>query len=166
MKNGITIRNAEREDVRQIAEIIVEDWQKAYRGIVDDAFLDSLSVDRRYDLEINRVGKFVVAADGPEVLGCAWLEAAGDDAADCEIVALYVRYAHRRSGIGKRLLRYAMDRFRDLGRRRMILWCLKDNHESRRFYERMGGRAFRTGTHPWGGREYDMVAYLYDLEKE
>lgn len=37
MDNGIIIRNAEKEDVRQIAEILVEDWQKAYRGIMDDA---------------------------------------------------------------------------------------------------------------------------------
>ena len=41
MKDGIMIRQAEKEDVRQIAEILVEDWQKAYRGIMEDAFLDS-----------------------------------------------------------------------------------------------------------------------------
>ena len=46
MKNGITIRKAENEDVRQIAEILVEDWQKAYRGIMDDAFLDAMTDDR------------------------------------------------------------------------------------------------------------------------
>ena len=43
MKNGIMIRNAEKEDVRQISEILVEDWQKAYRGIMDDDFLDSIT---------------------------------------------------------------------------------------------------------------------------
>ncbi len=43
MKREIIIRNAEKEDVRQIAEILVEDWQKAYRGIMDDAFLDSMN---------------------------------------------------------------------------------------------------------------------------
>ena len=47
MADRITVRNAEKEDVRQIAEILVEDWQKAYRGIIDDAFLDSMSVDQR-----------------------------------------------------------------------------------------------------------------------
>ncbi len=52
MKNGITVRSAEKEDVRQIAEILVEDWQKAYRGIMDDTFLDSMSVDQRYEIEV------------------------------------------------------------------------------------------------------------------
>ena len=51
MKNEITVRNAEQKDVRQISEIIVEDWQKAYRGIIDDAFLDSLNIDERYERE-------------------------------------------------------------------------------------------------------------------
>ena len=50
MKNGIFIRRAEKEDVRQIAEILVEDWQTAYRSIIDDAFLDSMSADQRYEI--------------------------------------------------------------------------------------------------------------------
>ena len=92
MNNGITVRNAEKEDVRQIAEILVEDWQKAYRGIMDDAFLDSMSADQRYEIEVKRYQKFVVAADGNEILGYAWLEMAADEPADCEVIALYVRY--------------------------------------------------------------------------
>ena len=51
MKNEITIRDAKKEDVRQIAEICVEDWKAAYRGIIDDAYVDCLSVERRYEVE-------------------------------------------------------------------------------------------------------------------
>ena len=52
MDNGMIVRRAEKEDARQIAEIVVEDWQKAYRGIMDSDFLDSMSADRRYGIEI------------------------------------------------------------------------------------------------------------------
>lgn len=31
-----------REDVLQIAEVLVEDWKTAYRGIVDSDCLDSM----------------------------------------------------------------------------------------------------------------------------
>ena len=166
MKNGIVIRRAEKEDVRQIAEILVEDWQTAYRGIIDDAFLDSMSADQRYEIEIKRCQKFIVAADGEEILGYAWLETTDDEPADCEIIALYVRYSKRNNGIGKLLLQYAENAFRESGKKKMILWCLKENEASRRFYEKAGGEAFRTGTHNWGGREYEMISYLYDLERE
>ena len=37
----IVIRKATEADVGQIAEILVEDWKRAYRGIMDSAFLDT-----------------------------------------------------------------------------------------------------------------------------
>ena len=131
MENGIIIRSAEKEDVRQIAEILVEDWQTAYRGVIDSDYLDAMSVDGRYEIEVRRYDKYVVAAEGSRILGYAWLEAADDGEADCEIIALYVLYAER--------------------------------NEARKFYEKAGGKTFRTGTHPWGNKDYEMISYLYDL---
>ena len=163
MKREILIRNAEKEDVRQIAEILVEDWQKAYRGIMDDAFLDSMSISQRCEIEGKRYQKYVVAADGNEILGYAWLETAADEPADCEVIALYVRYSKRNHGIGKLLMQYAVHHFREIGKKTMIVWCLKENVESRKFYEKVGGKEFRTGSHSWGGKEYEMISYLYDL---
>ena len=164
MKNEIIVRKAEKEDVMQIAEILVEDWQKAYRGIIDDDFLDSMSVNQRYEIEVKRYQKYVVAVDGNEILGYAWLEAAEDEAADCEIIALYVRYAKRKNGIGKLLLQHAVKSFQESGKKSMIIWCLKENYESRRFYEKTGGKVFQAGSHNWGGKEYEMISYLYDLQ--
>ena len=166
MKNEIIIRNAEKADVMQIAEILVEDWQKAYRGIMDDAFLDSMRADQRYEIEVKRYEKYVVAADGNEILGYAWLELSEEEPADCEVIALYVRYSKRNNGIGKRLMEYAFSHFREMGKKTMIVWCLKANIESGRFYEKVGGKAFRTGFHNWGGKEYEMISYLYDLAQE
>jgi len=163
MNKEITIRQAEKEDVRQIAEILVEDWQTAYRGIMDDAFLDSMSADQRYEIEVKRYQKFIVAADGDEILGYAWLEVSDEEPADCEVIALYVRYAKRNRGIGKLLMRHAVDHFRETGKKKMIIWCLKENAESRKFYEKIGGREFRTGSHNWGGKDYEMISYLYDI---
>ena len=163
MNKEITIRQAEKEDVMQIAEILVEDWQKAYRGIMEDAFLDSMSADQRYEIEVKRYQKFIVAANGDEILGYAWLEASDEEPADCEVIALYVRYAKRNRGIGKLLMRHAVDQFRENGKKKMIIWCLKENAESRKFYEKIGGREFRTGSHNWGGKDYEMISYLYDI---
>ena len=163
MANDIIIRKAEKEDVRQIAEILVEDWQKAYRGIMEDGFLDAMNAEERYEIEIKRYDKYVVAADGGEILGYAWLEETDEEPADCEVIALYVRYALRNRGIGKRLMQHAFDHFREAGKKRMIVWCLKENHDSRKFYEKAGGKEFRTGSHNWGGKDYEMISYLYDL---
>ena len=160
----INVRKAEREDVRQISEILVEDWKKAYRGIIDHDFLDSMSADQRYEIEVKRYQNYIVATAGKEILGYAWLEITEDETADCEIVALYVRYSKRKNDIGKLLLQYAVNHFRKIGKKKMIIWCLKENYESRRFYEKTGGKEFQTGSHNWGGKDYEMISYLYDLE--
>ena len=55
--------------------------------------------------------------------------------------------------------------FRKSGKQTMIIWCLEDNHESRKFYEKMGGKEYDTGTHRWGDREYDLISYLYHLDR-
>ena len=166
MKSDIVIRNAQKEDVREIAEICVEDWKKAYRGIIDDDFLDSKSVDRQFDIEIKRYQENIVATDGNGILGYAWLKAIEDEAADCEVIALYVKYASRNNGIGKRLLQYAIHSFREIGKSRMIIWCLKENREARKFYEKAGGKEFRISTHNWGGKDYELISYLFDLKED
>ena len=117
--DNMVIRSAKKEDVRQIAEILVEDWQKAYRGIMEDAFLDSMNAEQRYGIEVRRYDKFIVAADGDEILGYAWLEPTDEEPADCEVIALYVRYNLRNRGVGKRLMRHAFDHFRAAGKKKM-----------------------------------------------
>ena len=160
----LVIRKATKDDARQIAEILVEDWKVAYRGIIDSAFLDSMTVEERYQREWQRYQIYTVAADESGGLGFAWDEMTGDEAADCEIVALYVRYAKRNSGIGRALFQHSVDAFRAAGKKTMIIWCLKENAQARTFYEKMGGKAYKAGTHRWGDRDYDMIAYLYQLD--
>ena len=48
----IIIRNATIEDVERIADIKIEGWQTAYRGIIDDDFLDNM--DREKEIEKRR----------------------------------------------------------------------------------------------------------------
>ena len=158
------IRKAGEEDVRQISEILVEDWKTAYRGIIDDDYLDALDVDQRYQIEVKRYNEYMVAAEQQEILGYAWNQMADDEASDCEIIALYVRYSKRKNGIGRALMENAMDTFRKAGKKRMIVWCLKKNNEAGKFYEKTGGVKYKSGTHQWGNREYDMISYLYSME--
>ena len=160
----MTIRQAERDDALQIAGILVEDWQTAYRGIIDSAYLDAMRVEERHQRELQRYRQYTVAADGQEILGFAWAEAVESGEADCEIIALYVRRGRQRSGVGQALFRHSAEAFRADGKKRMIVWCLRDNAAARRFYEKMGGEAGGTCTHPWGDRQYDMVSYLYRLD--
>lgn len=154
-----------QDDARQIAEIIVEDWKNAYRGIIDNDFLDSMGVEERYQRELQRYQIYKVAAVDEKIMGLTWNEIADNEDSDCEIIALYVRYEERKSGIGRALFLDSVEEFKSQGKKRMIIWCLKENYEARKFYEKMGGAQFKTGTHKWGNRDYDMVSYIYHLNE-
>ena len=84
------IRQAAEEDAWQIADILVEDWKKAYRGIIDSDYLDSMSVEERYQRELQRYQIYRVAAVEKEILGFTWNEMTDDEDADCEIIAIYI----------------------------------------------------------------------------
>lgn len=159
------IRQAEEEDVRQISEIVAEDWKTAYRGIMDSDFLDSITTEDQYRKDMRRYSEYTVAAERQQILGFAWNRLIDEEDADCEVVALYVRLSERKKGIGRALLQDAADTFRKAGRKSMIIWCLKENAGARRFYEKTGGIICKTGTHQWGDREYDIVSYLYRLQQ-
>ena len=148
-KEQMIIRRAMQNDARQIAEIIVEDWKNAYRGIIDDDFLDSMSVE----------------AVNEKIMGLTWNEINDSDDSDCEIIALYVKYEERKSGIGRGLFLDSVEEFKSQGKKRMIIWCLKENYEARKFYEKMGGLEYKHGTHKWGNRDYDMISYTYNLNE-
>ena len=168
MNNGhgkMAVRQAAEEDAWQIADILVEDWKMAYRGIIDSDYLDSMSVEERYQRELQRYQIYRVAAVEKEILGFTWNEMTDNEASDCEIIAIYVRYAKRKSGIGRTLFLDSVDIFRAAGRKNMIIWCLRENAEARKFYEKMGGTVYKTGTHQWGSREYDMISYFYQLDE-
>ena len=160
----IIIRQAVQEDARQIADILVEDWKKAYRGIIDSDYLDAMNAEERYRRELQRYPIYRVAADGKEILGFTWNEMTEGEDSDCEIIAIYIRYSKRKGGIGKALFGDSVNLFRAAGRKRMIVWCLRDNAEARKFYEKMGGTVYKPGTHRWGNREYDMISYLFPLD--
>lgn len=46
--DNLVIRKAKVEDLRGVAKIVVNGWQTAYKGIVDDEYLDNLSIDEKY----------------------------------------------------------------------------------------------------------------------
>ena len=168
----ITIRDVNFEDLRRVSEIVVESWKTAYRGIVADEYLESLTVDQNYQKRLNDYtdGGFVVAEINNEVVGfCRYrFENACEDKfldVDCELCALYVKPDYKGNGVGKKIINYVMNDFKEKGYKKMILWCFKDNYPARIFYEKMGGIYGLEGTITRGGKDYKEVCYTYDLKK-
>jgi ribosomal protein S18 acetylase RimI-like enzyme len=142
---GVTARPAQPEDALQIAMIHVYAWQSAYRGIVPDEYLDSLSIEQRasgWRQILSRSPEDVwVALENDEVLG--WISAAASRDSDAgpatgEIWAIYVAPEHWRTGIGRMLCEGAEQRLGKQGMDEVTLWVLRDNQRALRFYQSHG----------------------------
>ena len=164
------IRNVEERDLLQVAEIVINDWKIAYRGIIDDAYLDNLDVQAKYERfkQNYQEGHFTVAVRGSEVLGFARysdepFNNSDNKKVECELCALYVKWDVRGSGIGAALVTYVKDYFKSIGKKSMCIWCLKENHKARFFYEKMGGTLYAEQDLERGGKIYKEVGYMYEL---
>jgi ribosomal protein S18 acetylase RimI-like enzyme len=142
----VIIRSAKPEDALAIATVHVEAWKTAYRGIVPDEFLDSLSIEQRSDgwrriLSAGSPEDVLVAQAADTIVG--WISAAASRDPDAgpstgEIWAVYVAPAHWRTGIGRLLCQRAERRLVEQGLNEVTLWVLKDNRPAQQFYSSTG----------------------------
>jgi len=167
----IIIREVRIEDLEAVSTIQVRSWQTAYRGVIDDKYLDNMDIESKIEKrkkDFNQYG-FIVAELNSEVVGFCrfdYYNTPKEDDVDCELNALYVKPEMKRNGIGKKLMQYVINEFKSLKKRRMILWCLKENLSGRAFYEAMGGKSSENKIMEFGGKEYEVISYLYDLQDE
>lgn len=152
----MTIRPAVVSDAPAVASVHVRTWQTAYRGLIPDSVLSTLSVEARtsmWERAIPSGGVWVALADDT-VTGFASAGPSRDDAA-FELYAIYVLSSAWGTGLGFGLMQAAL-----AGQRDVIVWALESNTRARRFYERLGFRtdgAARTETA--GTTELEEVRY-------
>jgi ribosomal protein S18 acetylase RimI-like enzyme len=132
-----------------IAEVHVRSWQAAYRGILADDLLNSLSVAEREGSWRALLGNAehhwlnLVAEDGNGgLIGfCAVTTPSRDAKKDeslAEVGALYVDPDRWREGAGAAMLIAAFEKLKERGWREVVLWVLPENRRALAFYSRYG----------------------------
>jgi GNAT superfamily N-acetyltransferase len=166
------VRPATVDDAEAIETVRIATWRASYRGIVPDAYLDSLEikssrVDRlRAAIDRADAGARVVGVADSQVIGMGIAGAPEDDQMPKdvgEIFAVYVLPEWQGRGVGRTLLARLISALQALGYQSAILWTLRDLPPTRRFYE-ANGWAFdgAEATHDWHGLVY-LVRYGRDL---
>lgn len=136
------IRKAKIEDARKIAEINVETWQNAYKGLIDDAILEARKVDGKrisdWEKNIQNPAVTVLVCEDEEITGYLCAGPARDDfGIENEIYALYVHPTAQRKGYGSELIK----KYKQIIKYRpFYLYMLKNNQKAADFYVKNGGR--------------------------
>ena len=166
----VIIRNVREEDLPDVIDIQIRGWQTAYKGILDDDVIASLDKEsklekRKKDYKENG---FIVAELDKKIVGfCRYIDNDSLSLAvpgiDCELLALYVEPTLKHKGIGTKLFNYVVSEFKSKGKKSMLLWCLKENEPSKKFYTKMGGKIITEKQYEALGRYYPEVGFLYEL---
>lgn len=144
-------RTATPADMPAIAELQTDSWQRTYRGIYRDDFLDGDLLGNRLAvwqqrLEEPRSNQVVLLATvSDELVGFICAFGGYHPRWGSKIDNVHVGRAHQRAGIGTELMRQAAVWLGSLhGEHGVFLWVAENNHRARHFYERLGARYAET----------------------
>ena len=165
------IRKAIKTDSYNIANLIASSWQTAYKGLIEDKFLNSLSVEvmaqnwERNILNQDENDNIFVCEENNKILGVIRFGKPSDNSEtyNSEIHALYVEPSLKGKGIGTKLFEFAKKYFIEKNTTNMIIWCLKNNLPSIKFYEKMGGSIASTRKAIVHNIEVEEVGFSYKL---
>ena len=160
------IREAQLDDAEAIAKVIVEAWQGAYTGIVDQTHVDSMNVQRFVHIMNENLKqkkeKIFIYEENQIVKGFISGKFTDFEDHQCETVGFYVLPKYQGVGIGSTLFRYIQSYFSDNNCRKMILWTLK-GAKNNSFYKNKGGEIRAEKLLKIGDRDYPGVEFSFDL---
>ena len=141
----INIRKAIAEDAYDLAFCHISSWQSAYKGIVPDEYLEKMLIEKdqlieRYRNNIKDTGYpeyFCVMYDG-KIIGFIIINISFDNEKHNigEIWAVYLIEEFRNMGYGKEMLKFSIEKLKNLESEEIFLWVFEENIKARKFYEK------------------------------
>ncbi len=139
------IRNATLLDVNELARINVESWKFAYKNILPESYLDSLSLQElkpRWErgLQVAHRNCLVVIVGGRMVGYTIFGPPRSKDSENgsAELFAIYFSPEFVAQGFGTRLMNKVKFRLAELKYQTCLVWILERNERAIEFYLRQG----------------------------
>ena len=167
----LIIRDATIKDIPEVAKLHVDSWNKTYNGIIAQDHLDNMrnNIDKRIERMKNEfnIRKMIIATIDDEIVAFSEYTLTNkfskDLDIDCELCGLYVKNQYVGTGIGSKLFNYVVSEFIQNDKGKMGLWCVKENTNAINFYKSKGGIQVTEKRFELAGKEYNEIAFVYDL---
>jgi ribosomal protein S18 acetylase RimI-like enzyme len=164
---GMLFRAAGAADAPAIAALHADSWQRHYRGIYTDSYLDGKAPGQLRGVWAERLrhplpgARTIVAELDGEIAGFAHLQLDNSATWGALLDNLHVRYGVKRQGTGTRLLvltaQAVLDAAPGSG---LYLWVLEQNAAARAFYDARGGTCVeRTDEGPPDGDPASIIGH-------
>ena len=144
-------------------------WREAYAHILDPTLLAKLDIGRESAkwreriIEHSETVCFLVACDGTEINGYCVVGPNRFPEVDCdaELQAIYVHPSAQRTGVGRLLLKPAVDWLVQKNFHSMVVFVFRDNPKGVGFYKSVGARFRDSGELEIGGTHYPDESYVW-----
>lgn len=150
----LSLRPAGLADAGRIAELHADSWRRHYRGAYADSFLDGDVITDRHQLWAARLAEpdgtaTILAEDDEGLAGFVHVMLDHDERWGSLVDNLHVRFARKRSGIGRTLITAAAAAVTERADRPALhLWVLEQNTAAQGFYAAVGGIQVERGLVP------------------
>ncbi len=140
-----------KSEARDVASVHISSWQETYEGIMDSAYLASLSISKRTanweqyiespNYNQDQILLILKLVKSKKIIGFCAVSPARlfRDQFDYEIQAIYVLKKFQNKGLGKTLFLEAANFVRSLNKNSFYLGVLEEN-KTIKFYEHMDGQ--------------------------
>jgi ribosomal protein S18 acetylase RimI-like enzyme len=162
------IRQATLADGPAIAKVRVDTWRTAYRGIIPEDYLFTMSYEKseqswtRHWSEGESAGTwtFVAVDESGQIVGFVSGGTGRDNDQEykSELYAIYILPGYQGGGIGRLLTLALVEKLVQVGYDSMLLWVFANN-PARRFYEALGGQLVKTNQFELSGVIINEVGY-------
>lgn len=142
----IEYRFANKNDTESIALLHAKSWQKAYRGMFSDYYLDHLVVNDRLSVWAERFKTFenqvvILALDDKKLIGFVCIYPNADENFGSLIDNLHVAENQQGKGIGACLLQKAAEWIKAHTKSpKLYLWVLEKNAKAYNFYLKLNAK--------------------------
>jgi len=171
---NVKIRKGVVIDASAVATININTWKVAYKGIIPQVHLDSLSINDKIprwekaikDLTVNKKELFIAEIsdlNGSEIIGFSMGGPSHfeDYKIDGDLYAIYVLPKYWNQGIGTLLFNSVIKYFLNKNFKTMVIWALKENSACN-FYEKLGGIPKFHKTLTYSGKELDALGFYWE----
>ena len=125
------------EEIRGKAYVHWKAWHQVYPGLVDQRYLDRLTLEKCEQIAFNWPDGLLVAKDGDRVVGfVGYGHRDGDPEQLGEVFAIYILEEYYGRGVGRMLMERALEQLKKYPQ--ICLWTLKENKRAIRFYQKCG----------------------------
>ena len=128
------------EDIDGKAYVHWKSWQETYPGLVDQNYLDNLTLEKCQNIARRWPDNIIVAELDGKIVGFSGYGSCRNPGMDgCgEVYAIYILKEAQGLGIGRKLMDAAFEKLSEYNT--IVIWVLKGNTNAFGFYEHYGFR--------------------------